>query len=81
MASSITLQVIDPGPHARPALEAAQEIFDRAEAACTRFDPDSPLMRPTPRDKRGQRYRRSVTQRSPRPPALTAKPGPCSTRG
>lgn len=45
MATSITLQVIDPGPAASAALEAARAVFSRVEAACTRFDPQSPLMR------------------------------------
>lgn len=45
MASRVTLQVIDPGPNAPKALQAARQVFDRVEAACTRFDPESPLMR------------------------------------
>jgi thiamine biosynthesis lipoprotein len=45
MASQVTLQVIEPGPDAPQAIEAAQQVFERVESACTRFDPASPLMR------------------------------------
>jgi len=45
MASRITLRVVDPGPTAGDALAAARRVFERVEAACTRFDPQSPLMR------------------------------------
>jgi len=45
MASRVTLRVVDPGPAASDALAAARRVFERVEAACTRFDPQSPLMR------------------------------------
>jgi thiamine biosynthesis lipoprotein len=45
MATTVNLQVLDPGPDAEQALASAQEVFYRVEAACTRFDPGSPLMR------------------------------------
>jgi thiamine biosynthesis lipoprotein len=45
MASEVTLMLVDPGPRADDALEAAQQVFRDVEAACTRFDPASPLMR------------------------------------
>ena len=44
MASDVTLELIDSGPGAAAALEAAQQVFHDVEAACTRFDPTSPLM-------------------------------------
>ncbi len=45
MATDVTLRVEHPRPRAAVALRRAQEVFERVEAACTRFDPDSPLMR------------------------------------
>ncbi|MFI7544816.1 FAD:protein FMN transferase [Actinoplanes sp. NPDC049599] len=45
MATRVTLRVADPGPAAGDALAAARAVFARVEAACTRFDPRSPLMR------------------------------------
>jgi len=45
MASKVTMRVVDGGPDTTAALAAAREVFARVEAACTRFDPDSPLMR------------------------------------
>jgi len=45
MASHVTLRVIEPGPTAPRALAAARAVFERVEAACTRFNPDSALMR------------------------------------
>ncbi len=45
MATDVTLRVLDPGATAAEALGAAQDVFVRVERACTRFDPDSPLMR------------------------------------
>lgn len=44
MASNVTLQIVDPSPTAAVALDAARQVFARVEKACTRFDPDSPLM-------------------------------------
>lgn len=45
MASDVTFELINSEPGALPALKAAQQIFRDVEAACTRFDPASPLMR------------------------------------
>jgi thiamine biosynthesis lipoprotein len=44
MASNVTMQVVDPEPTAAQALDDARAVFARVEAACTRFDPGSPLM-------------------------------------
>ena len=45
MATDVTFHVEHPTPDAAQALEEAREVFARVESACTRFDPDSPLMR------------------------------------
>jgi len=45
MATDVTLRVLGPNDTAAAALEAAREVFVRVEQACTRFNPDSPLMR------------------------------------
>ena len=45
MASTVTLRVVDPAPHAPAALAEARRIIEDVAAACTRFDPNSPLMR------------------------------------
>ncbi len=45
MATDVTLRVAHPTGDPEPALREAQEVFTRVEAACTRFDPTSPLMR------------------------------------
>lgn len=45
MASGVVLRVVEPGPDAGVALSAAAAVFGQVEAACTRFDPASPLMR------------------------------------
>jgi thiamine biosynthesis lipoprotein len=45
MASKVAMRVLGGGPATAPALAAARRVFARVEAACTRFDPDSPLMR------------------------------------
>jgi thiamine biosynthesis lipoprotein len=45
MASRVTLRVVDPCPTVGDAIAAARRTFERVEAACTRFDPESPLMR------------------------------------
>ena len=37
--------VVEPRPGAEAAVSRAVEVFAGVEAACTRFDPDSPLMR------------------------------------
>jgi thiamine biosynthesis lipoprotein len=44
MACDVTLSVAAPAPVAGPALAQARAVFARVEAACTRFDPGSPLM-------------------------------------
>jgi FAD:protein FMN transferase len=44
MATDVTCQVAAPRAGAASALHRAQEVFHRVEAACTRFDPASPLM-------------------------------------
>lgn len=45
MASTVTLRVVGPTPGAREALAEARRIVEDVAAACTRFDPTSPLMR------------------------------------
>ncbi|HEY6798330.1 MAG TPA: FAD:protein FMN transferase [Kineosporiaceae bacterium] len=45
MASTVTVQVVGPTGQATAALRRVSRIFARVERACTRFDPDSPLMR------------------------------------
>ncbi len=45
MACDVTLRVIAPGAGAEEACERARLVFERVEDACTRFRPDSPLMR------------------------------------
>ena len=45
MACEVTLRVVGPSAGADAALDRAREVFERVEQACTRFDPDSPLMR------------------------------------
>jgi FAD:protein FMN transferase len=45
MATTVTIQLHDPNPGAPAALERARDVFGRVEAACTRFDPTSALMR------------------------------------
>lgn len=45
MATDVTLQVEHPTPRAAAALDRANAVFADVESACTRFDPDSPLMR------------------------------------
>ena len=45
MNTQVTLQVRAPEASAREALHRAREVFERTEAACTRFVADSPLMR------------------------------------
>jgi len=45
MASSITLSVVRPGPHAESCLERAEEIVRDVERTCSRFDPTSALSR------------------------------------
>jgi thiamine biosynthesis lipoprotein len=44
MATDVTLTVVAAAEQARPALDRAAAVFTRIEAACTRFDPTSPLM-------------------------------------
>jgi thiamine biosynthesis lipoprotein len=45
MNTDVTLQLVNPGPEAARVLGAAEEVFRKVERACTRFDPDSALMR------------------------------------
>lgn len=45
MASAVNVRVLDPGPDAELALDEVQRWFERVERECTRFDPDSSLMR------------------------------------
>lgn len=45
MASPITITIVDPGPGAQAALRRAIDVIEDVAAACTRFDPHSPLMR------------------------------------
>ncbi len=45
MATDVTLRVAHPTSDPEAALRDAQDVFARVEAACTRFDPTSPLMR------------------------------------
>jgi thiamine biosynthesis lipoprotein len=44
MASEVKLRLIGPAEDAATALAAAEEVFRRIEASCTRFDPTSALM-------------------------------------
>jgi thiamine biosynthesis lipoprotein len=44
MNTTMTMQLVGPGPDADAALAAAEDVFHRVEKACTRFNPDSPLM-------------------------------------
>lgn len=52
MATDVTLRVERPNPEAPAALRRAQLVFSDVESACTRFDPDSPLMRANARPDR-----------------------------
>ena len=45
MASDVTLRIVDPGATAIVQVAQAQAIVERVAATCTRFDPDSDLMR------------------------------------
>jgi len=45
MASAVTLRILDPGQQAIQAMESAREMFHTIERTCTRFDPESDLMR------------------------------------
>ena len=45
MATDVTLRVVEPTAFADDALDRAEDVFRRVESSCTRFDPDSPLMR------------------------------------
>jgi FAD:protein FMN transferase len=44
MATNVSLRVVDPFAHATDALNRAEAIFRKVEAACTRFQATSPLM-------------------------------------
>jgi thiamine biosynthesis lipoprotein len=44
MATNVALRVVDPVADATEALHRAEAVFRRLEAACTRFQPTSPLM-------------------------------------
>jgi len=52
MATDITLRIVAPNDTADAALTAAQEVFTRVEQACTRFNPDSPLMQANAQPRR-----------------------------
>jgi Membrane-associated lipoprotein involved in thiamine biosynthesis len=45
MATDVTLCLVTPTVGAEVALDRAERIFSDVEASCTRFDPQSPLMR------------------------------------
>ncbi len=45
MASSVTIRIVEPDDDALAAIRAAVSIIEDVAAACTRFDPTSPLMR------------------------------------
>lgn len=45
MASNVTIRIVEPGDGALDALRAAVSVIEDVAAACTRFDPASPLMR------------------------------------
>jgi thiamine biosynthesis lipoprotein len=45
MATDVTLCVVAPGAGAEAALDQAEGVFTDVAASCTRFDPQSPLMR------------------------------------
>lgn len=52
MATDVTLRVEQPAAGASSAVESARLVFSRVESACTRFDPDSPLMQANARPGR-----------------------------
>ena len=45
MACDVTVRVIEPAPNAEAAMERVEQAFRRIESSCTRFDPQSDLMR------------------------------------
>ena len=45
MASQVTLHVVDPGPVVDRAFAEAEAVFREVERTCSRFDPDSDLVR------------------------------------
>ena len=45
MATDVTLAVVDPGPECADRCELARRVFARIEESCSRFRPDSPLMK------------------------------------
>jgi thiamine biosynthesis lipoprotein len=45
MASQVTLHIVEPSVNAHEALAEAQRAFEAIAVSCTRFDPDSALMR------------------------------------
>lgn len=45
MATDVTFQLVGPTPESAAALARAEAVFHAVEQACTRFNPDSPLMR------------------------------------
>lgn len=45
MACDVTVRVIDPVPEATAAVASVEDLFRRIERTCTRFDPQSDLMR------------------------------------
>ncbi|MEO8329255.1 MAG: FAD:protein FMN transferase [Candidatus Nanopelagicales bacterium] len=45
MATTVEIQICNPYPSKSDAIDHIEQVFARVEAACTRFDPNSPLMR------------------------------------
>ena len=45
MACDVTVRVVEPTPEAETAVHDVEEVFRRIESSCTRFDPESDLMR------------------------------------
>lgn len=52
MATQVTLRVVAPGSGAGAALDRAEDAVRLIASSCTRFDPDSPLMRANARPRR-----------------------------
>jgi FAD:protein FMN transferase len=51
MATDVSVRVVEPQAGAASAVESAQAVFAAVETACTRFNPDSPLMRANARPR------------------------------
>ena len=54
MASDVTLWVVDPRATAQSRLDRARAVIERVASSCTRFDPDSDLMRANAAGRRWQ---------------------------